>query len=43
MKFSLLLHISAPAGLVIAQDIYKEDDFRIIIEKYGRSVKIKPK
>ena len=34
---------SAPAALAIAQDIYKEDNFCIIIEKYCASVKIKPK
>ena len=33
----------APAALAIAQDIYKEDHFRIVIEKYYASVKIKPK
>ena len=39
MKFS---RNSAPVGLLIAQDIYKEYHFRIIIEKYGASVKIQP-
>ena len=45
-RFSALLmkssRNSAPVGLLIAQDIYKEYHFRIIIEKYGASVKIKP-
>ena len=32
----------APAAPAIAQDIYKEDHFCIIIEKYDASVKIRP-
>ena len=43
MKSSRTMRNSAPAALAIAQDIYKEDYFRIIIEKYSVSVKIKPK
>ena len=43
MKFSCIMHNFAPAALAIAQDIYKEDHFRIIIEKYCTSVKIRPK
>ena len=33
----------SPAALAIADDIYKEDHFRNIIEKHCASVKIKPK
>ena len=43
MKFSRIMRNSAPAALVIAQGIYNEDHFRIIIQKYCASVKIKPK
>ena len=43
MKSSRIMLNSAPAALAIAQDIYKENHFRIIIEKYGASVKINPK
>ena len=43
MKSSRIMRNFAPAALAIAQDIYKEDHFRVIIEKYGASVKIKPK
>ena len=43
MKSPHSIHNSAPAALAIAQDMYKEDHFRIIIEKYGAMVKIKPK
>ena len=34
---------SAEVALTVAQDVYKEDHFRIIIEKYGASVKKKRK
>ena len=34
---------SAEVALTVAQDVYKEDHFRIIIEKYGASVKKKKK
>ena len=30
---------SAEVALTVAQDVYEEDHFRIIIEKYGASVK----
>ena len=43
MKSSRIMRNFAPAALAIAQDIYKEDHFRVIIKKYGASVKIKPK
>ena len=42
MKSSRIMRNSVPVALAIAQDIYKEDHFRIIIKKYGASVKIKP-
>ena len=32
-----------PAALAMAQDLYKEDHFRIIIEKNRASVKLRPK
>ena len=43
MKFSHIMRNFAPTALAIAQDSYKEDYFRIIIEKYCASEKIKPK
>ena len=43
MKFSRIMRNFAPAALAIAQDLYEEDHFRFIIEKYCTSVKIKPK
>ena len=43
MKSSRIMRNSAPAALAIAQDTYKENHFRIIIEKYGANVKIQPK
>ena len=43
MKSSRIMRNSAPAALEIAQDTYKENHFRIIIEKYGANVKIQPK
>ena len=43
MKSSHIMRNIAPDVLAIAQDIYKKDHFRIIIEKYGASVKIKRK
>ena len=43
MKFSRIMRNFAPAALVIAQDLYKADHFRIIVEKYCASVKLKPK
>ena len=43
IKSSRLMGNSAPAAVAIAQDIYKEDSFRINIENYDARVKIKPK
>ena len=43
MKSSRIMRNFAPAALAIPQDIYKEDHFPIIIEKYCASVKIKSK
>ena len=43
MKFSRIMGNSSPIFLAIAQDMYKEDHFRIITEKYVANVKIKPK
>ena len=43
MKSSRIMRNSAPVALAIAQDIYEEDHFCIIIKNYGAGVKIKPK
>ena len=43
MKFSLIMRNFDPAALAMAQDLYKEDHFRIIIEKNRASVKLRPK
>ena len=43
LKSSRIMRIPAPAALAFAQDIYKEYYFRIIIERSGTSMKIKPK
>ena len=39
IKSSRTMSNSAEVALTVAQDVYKEDHFRIIIEKYGASVK----
>ena len=43
MKSSRIMRNSVPDALAIAQDIYKEDHFHIIIETNGARLKIKPK
>ena len=42
MKFFCIMRNFAPAALAITQDLYKEDHFRIIIEKYCANVTIEP-
>ena len=43
IKSSCTMSNSAEVALTVAQDVYEEDHFRIIIEKYGASVKKKKK